>query len=189
MPKKNPPIGTDQDLNLTTQSILFVDENKAREFFEKDRSPDGLVCPHCQSNEVYGLSGREKRPVTVLVERHGNACGVPVENVTASSLKGEIAVNVAKEAVIITDGLSSYSGLRDDATQHRTLKHGAGEYSGRDSDVLTFTRTRRKASSPCSSVGTAVSAFKETSASVLQGVWLPLGSTENRRRRAYGCGH
>jgi len=54
----NPPTGTNQDLNLFSLSTLFVDENKAREFFEHNRWPDGPVCPHCNSSEVYSLTGK-----------------------------------------------------------------------------------------------------------------------------------
>ncbi len=78
--------------------------------------------------------GTSKIPVLVLVERDGNARSMPIENVTADTLKGEIAVNVAKEAVIMTDELSSYAGVRDTAEAHRTVKHSAGEYSRTDPD-------------------------------------------------------
>ena len=37
MPRKNPPTGTDADLNLATLSDLFVDEEKARMFLESKR--------------------------------------------------------------------------------------------------------------------------------------------------------
>lgn len=231
MPKKRPPTGTDADLNLATLSHLFTDENAAREFLEKKRWPNGPVCPHCDSTEVYRLTakpesrrpvrpsvykcskcreqftvrigtifeesklpiskwlmaihlmtsskkgvsshqiarelgitqksawfvnhrireamkqepmvnmlegtvevdetyvggkprkgtgphkrgrGTKKTPVVVLVERDGNARAVPLENVTADSLKGEIAVKVAKEAVIMTDELPSYQGVREE---------------------------------------------------------------------------
>jgi transposase-like protein len=70
----------------------------------------------------------------VLVERDGNAVVKPLENVTAKSLKGEIAVHVAKEAIIMTDELSSYAGVRDNPGEHRTVKHSAGEYSRVDAD-------------------------------------------------------
>jgi transposase-like protein len=78
--------------------------------------------------------GTKKKPVVVLVERGGNARAVPLENVTADSLKGEIAVNVAKEAVIMTDELGSYQGIRDNPGEHRTVKHSGGEYSRVDPD-------------------------------------------------------
>jgi transposase-like protein len=55
MPAKKPKTGTDADLNLVELSTLFVDENKAREFLESKRWPDGKpVCPHC-GGEGYAL--------------------------------------------------------------------------------------------------------------------------------------
>src|SRR5262249_4477741 len=78
----------------------------------------------------------KKAPVMVLVERDGSARVMPVENVTADSLKNEIAVNVAKTAIIMTDELPSYQGIREEPGQHRTVKHGAGEYVRIDPDGL-----------------------------------------------------
>lgn len=43
------------DLNLFTLAPLFSDENKAREFLEARRWPDGPVCPHCDCTRVYTL--------------------------------------------------------------------------------------------------------------------------------------
>jgi len=65
MPAKKAPTGTDADLNLATLSALFVDEEKAREFFESNRWPNGPVCPHCESTNVYTLTGKpeSKNPV------------------------------------------------------------------------------------------------------------------------------
>jgi transposase-like protein len=77
--------------------------------------------------------GTKKIPVTVLVERDGSARSRPIENVDAKTLKNEIAVNVAKAAVVMTDELGSYMGIRDDGS-HRTVKHGAGEYVRVDAD-------------------------------------------------------
>lgn len=55
MPAKKPKAGTDADLNLVELSALFVDENKARDFLESKRWPDGKpVCPHC-GGEGYAL--------------------------------------------------------------------------------------------------------------------------------------
>jgi transposase-like protein len=65
MPKKNAPTRTDADLNLTTLANLFTDEEKAREFFEAKRWPNGPVCPHCQSTAITKLTARpgSKKPV------------------------------------------------------------------------------------------------------------------------------
>jgi transposase-like protein len=64
MPAKKQKTGTDADLNLVELSALFVDENKARDFLESKRWPDGKpICPHC-GGEGYALVAKEgsKRP-------------------------------------------------------------------------------------------------------------------------------
>jgi transposase-like protein len=256
MPKKNPPTETDQDLTLATMAAMFSNENEARAFLESKRWPNGPVCPHCGSHEVYKLEakpeskspgrpglykckpcreqftvrvgtiledskipickwlmaihlmtsskkgvsshqiarecgitqksawflnhrireamkkepmagmlkdvvevdeayiggkprkgtgphkrgrGTDKAPVIVLVERDGNAVVKPLENVTAKSLKGEIAVHVAKEAIVMTDELGSYAGIRDNPGEHRTVNHSKGEYVRVDKDGVKVT--------------------------------------------------
>jgi transposase-like protein len=270
MPRRNPPTETDADLNLSTLSDLFTNEEAARAFIEARVWPNGPVCPHCGGTEPYTLTpkleskspvrkgvykckacrkqftvrigtifedskipfckwlitlhlmtsskkgisslqisrelgitvksawfmthrireamrqngprdpftgitevdetyvggkprpraggpvrpklgpkdsqwaarakspsgsgrGTKKTAVMVLVERDGRARAFPVENVTAKTLKNEIAVNVAKEAIVMTDEFQSYHGVRD-AGQHRTVKHSAYEYSRIDPD-------------------------------------------------------
>jgi len=65
MPAKNPPTGTDADLNVMTLQPLFADEDKARAFFESKRWPNGPVCPHCKTTDVYKLTAKpgSKSPV------------------------------------------------------------------------------------------------------------------------------
>jgi transposase-like protein len=65
MPRKNPPTGTDADLNTVSMQPLFADEDKAREFFESRRWPNGPVCPHCKATGVYKLTAKpgSKNPV------------------------------------------------------------------------------------------------------------------------------
>lgn len=254
MPRKKPPSGTDADLNLAELSELFSDEEKARDFLEKRRWPDGANCPRCQSERVYKLTakpssrkpvrpgvykcagcrkqftvrigtifeesklplrkwlmafhllssskkgisshqiarelditvksawflthrireamkdgplaemlkgqvevdetyvggkprkgtgkhkrgrGTKKAPVMVLIERGGNARCRPIENVKGKTLKGEVAVNVAKEAVIMTDEFSSYNGLDKDYAGHETVNHGTNEFVQRLENGLT----------------------------------------------------
>jgi transposase-like protein len=44
------------------QAELFTDEDKALVFFEKQRWPDGPVCPHCgEVNNAYKLAGKTTR--------------------------------------------------------------------------------------------------------------------------------
>lgn len=280
MPRKNPPTGTDADLNLATMAHFLTNEEAARQFLESKRWPNGPVCPHCKATNVYTLTGKpgsknpapkglykcgacrekftvrvgtifedsklpigkwlfafhlmtsskkgvsshqiarelgitqksawfvchriresmkkeplatmlegvvevdetyvggrprkvakgpgttyvspqdqkfaadpgvrkhkrgrgtDKTPVMVLVERGGNSRAFPVENVTGETLKNEIAVNVAKEAIIMTDENRSYMGVRDVPGGHRTVKHCINEYARVDPDgVLVSTNT------------------------------------------------
>jgi hypothetical protein len=60
---------------------------------------------------------------------------MPLENVASKSLKGEIAVNVAKEAVIMTDELSSYLGLEDDGYAGHETGTGRASTSAKASGV------------------------------------------------------
>jgi len=65
MARKNEPTRTDADLNLVTLSVLFADENKAREFLEAKRWLNGRTCPHCSSEKTYTLTPKpdSKSPV------------------------------------------------------------------------------------------------------------------------------
>ncbi len=75
MPRKNGATGTDKDLNLATLSVLFANENKAREFLEAKRWPKGPVCPRCDSTKAYALTAKanSRRPVRPGVYKCG-AC-------------------------------------------------------------------------------------------------------------------
>ncbi len=49
--------------NITITNQIFHDENKAREYLESIRWPDGPICPHCNgSDKVYELKGKSTRP-------------------------------------------------------------------------------------------------------------------------------
>jgi transposase-like protein len=53
----------ENELNLATLAKYFSDEDKAREFLEAIRWPDGPVCPHCGLvKEAYKLQGKSTRP-------------------------------------------------------------------------------------------------------------------------------
>jgi transposase-like protein len=245
MPRKNPPKGTDADLNLAELNELFTNEEAARQFLEKRRWPNGPVCPHCKSTYIRQLESRarskyptprgtykcngcqtkftvrigtvfedsrlplskwlmafhllssskkgisscqiarelgitvksawflthrireamkagplaelltgtveadetyvggkprkgtgkhkrgrgtKKAPVMVLVQRDGGARSRPLDEVNMKTLKGEIGVNVAKEAVIMTDELNLYSGLGTHFAGHETVTHSKDEF-------------------------------------------------------------
>ncbi|QDU31673.1 ISXO2-like transposase domain protein [Anatilimnocola aggregata] len=65
MPAKLPKTNTDADLNAMSMAAIFADEDKAREFMEAKRWPNGPVCPHCGSEKAYRLTPKagSKKPV------------------------------------------------------------------------------------------------------------------------------
>jgi transposase-like protein len=82
--------------------------------------------------------GTKKTPVLVLVERDGNGIQCkPLKNVDGKTLKGEIAMNVAKESVIITDENSAYKGVGEQFEGGQlTVNHSAGEYARKNAHGL-----------------------------------------------------
>jgi transposase-like protein len=56
MPKKIEKPDTNENLDLFGLIQKYGDEDKAREFIESLRWPNGPVCPHCESAEVYRLT-------------------------------------------------------------------------------------------------------------------------------------
>lgn len=47
-------------LNLANLSLVFSSEDRAREFMEAKRWPNGPVCPHCKSEKAYTLTGKKE---------------------------------------------------------------------------------------------------------------------------------
>lgn len=73
--------------------------------------------------------GTKKTPVTVLVERNGNAIVRPVPRIDASELRGALRDMVDPSAKIVTDDFTSYRGVgRDFAGGHSIVRHSAGQY-------------------------------------------------------------
>ena len=73
--------------------------------------------------------GTAKQPVMVLVERDGNARCMPIPRVDSKTLKGEIAVHVEADALIVTDENPAYKGIDKTHGGHETTKHSARQYS------------------------------------------------------------
>jgi len=83
-------------------------------------------------NKIINKRGRgtKKIPVIALIERDGRARTQVVERVNAKSLKAAIFENVNHHATIMTDELSSYSGIGEGFDGgHKTVNHGQGEYA------------------------------------------------------------
>ncbi len=48
-------------MSVDPRDPMFHDEEKAREYFEAQRWPDGPMCPHCGSDHVHRLEGDAHR--------------------------------------------------------------------------------------------------------------------------------
>jgi transposase-like protein len=55
MPKKIERLDTAENLDLFRLMQKYSDEDKARGFIESMRWPNGPICPHCESTQVYRL--------------------------------------------------------------------------------------------------------------------------------------
>jgi transposase-like protein len=130
-----------RELDITVKSAWFLTHRIREALRSTDGGPlRGMV----EADETYvgGKSkgrhhsgrGTEKTPVLALVERDGRIRAKPLERVDGKTLKNEVAVNIAKEAIVMTDELNLYRGIREDRSQHRTVMHSIGEYARLDPD-------------------------------------------------------
>ncbi len=84
--------------------------------------------------------GTSKTPVFVAVERRGQIRRRVVADVTGETLKGAIREEVDRQARIITDELSSYSGIGTEFDGgHQIVCHGTKEYVKLGTDIHTNT--------------------------------------------------
>ncbi|MBF0555431.1 MAG: IS1595 family transposase [Nitrospirae bacterium] len=82
--------------------------------------------------------GTKKAPVMLMVEREGKAVSKPVESIDGHTLKTAIRETVDKESTIMTDELTSYSGIGNDFTGgHKTVNHSEGQYVNGDASTNT----------------------------------------------------
>ena len=82
--------------------------------------------------------GTKKTPVVGMVERNGNVHRRVVPDVTAATLKSAIREVVDNQATIMTDELSSYSGIGAEfAGGHKVVCHSAGQYVNGDASTNT----------------------------------------------------
>jgi hypothetical protein len=126
-----------REVGITVKSAWFL-THRIREAM-KDEPMAGMLGGTVEVDETYvggkprhrGNNprgrGTKKQPVMVLVERDGSGVRCkPIPNVDGKTLKSEIAVNVAKQSVIVTDELPSYRGVgKSFDGGHETVNHGA----------------------------------------------------------------
>lgn len=82
---------------------------------------------HASKRDGDKRGGKGKVAVVGLLERDGELRAKKVERVDGSTLKGEIAANVAPGSIVMTDEHRGYSGIGK-AYRHRRVNHSAGEY-------------------------------------------------------------
>jgi transposase-like protein len=71
-----------------------------------------------------------KTAVVALVERGGNVRAMPMERVTAETLRNAIRENVdTQNTVLMTDELPAYDRVGRECVDHQTVKHSLREYA------------------------------------------------------------
>lgn len=127
-------------LGVTYKTAWFM-THRIREAMSS--SPDGLLGNgggHVEVDETFwgnnkkvkGTKGRgyaHKMKVLSLVERGGEVRSFHVPNVTAKTLKPILQAQIAKEAHLMTDEMSSYTGVGREFANHSVVRHSAKEYA------------------------------------------------------------
>ncbi len=120
--------------------------HKIREYMaevDKEHPLDGDV----ESDETYiggkraGTRGRGADGKTIvfgMAERDGDIMAKVVPNVKKRTLLPIIEKNVKPGSTVHTDELRSYKGLDLMGFEHKTVNHGAGQYSDGDCHVNTL---------------------------------------------------
>lgn len=75
-----------------------------------------------------GLGAEGKTPIFGMIERKGKAIGQVIPNVRLKTLQPIIDKLVAKNSLIMSDELRSYSRVKISGYNHETVQHGIGEY-------------------------------------------------------------
>jgi len=136
-----------REIGVTVKSAWFI-THRIREAM-REGAFDGLLEGMVEVDETYvggkprkGTGkhkrgrGTAKQPVMVLVQRGGKARCKPVEAVDGKTLKSEVKKHVADAAVVMTDELASYTGLKETHPEHHVVKHSGGEFAKSREDGL-----------------------------------------------------
>jgi transposase-like protein len=82
--------------------------------------------------------GTSKSPVLALVERNGRAVSIPIERLSAKTLKGAIKEICHKDSCIMTDEWLPYRGIgKEFSGGHQTVRHNLREYARNDVSTNT----------------------------------------------------
>ena len=137
-----------REMEITHRSALFVlrrlrhamsDPTPARKLtgtVEVDETYIGGKPRHKGPQNIIKRGRGDKVPVLALAERDGEVRFRMLDRVTAATLAEAIAENVDLRSRLITDELALYTVVgREFEGGHETVKHKAGEYKRRDTDV------------------------------------------------------
>jgi transposase-like protein len=78
----------------------------------------------------------KKRPVFSVLQRNGDVRSFHVHRVTADNLVSTLRKNVKRDAVVVTDGYSSYDTVKQKFDRHEVINHSEGQYSRSADDGL-----------------------------------------------------
>jgi transposase len=77
---------------------------------------------------VRGRGAKGKTPVIGVLERGGDIAVRTVQDISSSSLTGNICKTTSRGATVMTDELRSYNPLSDLGFNHQRVTHSAGEF-------------------------------------------------------------
>lgn len=83
----------------------------------------------------------DKRAVVALVERGGEVRSFHVQNATKESVRDVLVRNVDRKSALHTDESRLYIDVGTEFSQHRSVKHSAGEYVRYDEDTIIHSNT------------------------------------------------
>jgi transposase-like protein len=79
-----------------------------------------------------------KQAVFSIVKRDGDVRSFHVHRVTGDNLLSVMTKNVHPNSIVMTDGFSSYDGLKARFGTHRVINHSAGQYSRKEAGLPTI---------------------------------------------------
>jgi transposase-like protein len=137
-----------REIGVTIKTAWFV-THRIREAMKLEPMA-GMLAGVVEADETYvggkprhpGKSkagrGTKKTPVMVLVQREGDVRVTPIGGTDVWTLRKELVVNVAKEAVLMTDELAGYKGVGKEFAAHETVTHSKREYARKRKDGLSI---------------------------------------------------
>src|SRR5215210_1999951 len=137
----------ERELGVTYKTAWRMAKLIRQELMVQDEVP---LTGEVEADETYvggrrrgGKRGRpsedsHKVPVFGMVERSGQVAAIPVRNAKAASLMPHLRKRVLPKAVVYTDELRSYDGLKRARYQHKRIHHAEKVYVSGDVHTNTI---------------------------------------------------